>query len=114
MNDSKIKYINPADVISPKDLISNVEVLFDGGNESFSMARLTWYGTDGCYAMRWNVSNRELDNEQKANGNIPCIGLPQSHGHPTWFILPEVIKDYIDDIKKQERERICKEHTPLL
>lgn len=78
------------------------------------MARLTWYGTDGCYAMRWNVSNRELDNEQKANGNIPCIGLPQSHGHPTWFILPEVIKDYIDDIKKQERERICKEHTPLL
>lgn len=113
MNDSKIKYINPADVISPKDLISNIEVLFDGGSESFSIARLTWDGTDSCYAMRWNVSNREFDNEQKANGEIPCIGLPQSHGHATWFMLPEVIKGYIDDIIKQEKKRIRKEHIPL-
>lgn len=83
-------YFNPLTVTSPQRQISNVEVLFDGGvNEDcpYSIARVT-YGGEDKIAIRWNVSELEWDNPDKKSGKIRCIGVPNSRGYPTWFILP--------------------------
>lgn len=80
-------YHAPNTVISPQDGVRNIRVIFDGGEESFSLARIEWYG-DECLAMRWNVSHREWEVPEKVNEMRRCVGMPVSHGLPVWFILP--------------------------
>ena len=46
-----MKYTLPQDVQSPRNAISNVEVLHDGGDDSVSIARITWFGNEAL-AMR--------------------------------------------------------------
>lgn len=89
-------YTKPQDVISPQDAISNIDVLFDGGDNSVSIARITWFGKI-VIGMRWNVSMREWDDLGKINGNI-CLGNPISRGYPTWFILPDALFDTNSDL----------------
>ncbi len=81
-------YIQPAQVTSPQDAISNLNVLFDGGEDSVSVARLDWFG-NSVIAMRWNIALREWDDPDKISEAKPCLGMPVSRGYPTWFILPE-------------------------
>jgi hypothetical protein len=51
-----MQYTPPNTVTSPRDCVSNINVIFDGGTGSspFSVAKLDWDGTP-CIAMRWNV-----------------------------------------------------------
>lgn len=84
-----LRYHDPKTVISPKDYVKNVRVIFDGGTDasSFSIAKIEWDGND-CFAMRWNVARRELDDPDKKSGKKICMGLPTSHGKPVWFVIP--------------------------
>lgn len=68
-------YINPENVISPQKKVSNVQVIFDGVETGLSLARLELEG-DPAIGIRWN-------------GGPSNLGTPQSHGNPTWFILPK-------------------------
>ena len=100
-----MNYVNPAQVTSPQDYVSNVRVLFDGGDNSVSIAKIEWEGKD-CFAARWNVAAREWDDPDKRAGKI-CLGMPTSHGLPVWFVLPKELLDRkskaweaIDDVRK--------------
>lgn len=74
-------YINPASVISPKHSWgSNHQVLWDGGDSSWSAADGLWEDKP-CLALRWNGSEGH-----------DGIGNPQSRGNPTWFIVPSQLE----------------------
>ena len=92
-----MNYIRPNQVTSPQDYISNIRVLHDGGEGSFSIAMIEWEGND-CFAIRWNVARREWDDPEKQNGNKQCVGMPSSHGYPVWFVLPDEIIDTMSSI----------------
>lgn len=74
-----MSYIDPKTVLSPKDSVSNVEVIFNTGPMaySWSVAKLLWEG-EQAVGIRWNGE------EGKKEGK----GNPQSRGNPTWFIVP--------------------------
>ncbi len=100
-----MRYIKPNRVISPRDFVRNVNVIFDGGIDSFSIAELEWEGGK-TFAMRWNVARREWDDPEKQNGNIECKGMPTSRSYPVWFVLPEIIGNHIPKIIEDEEKRI--------
>lgn len=87
-------YTNPNRVVSPKDFLESVEVIYDGGsgeNENdtgFSLAKLTWEG-ETVIGIRWNIARREWDTPNKMNNLNECVGMPSSHGFPVWFVLPD-------------------------
>ena len=83
-------YFNPATVLSPRDCIDQVQVLYDVGivNNIYSLAIVTWEGVDRI-GIRWNVNQREWDDPAKVAGTVTCVGEPNSRGYPTWFILPD-------------------------
>ncbi|SDX75816.1 hypothetical protein [Flavobacterium degerlachei] len=77
-------------VISPQDCVSNVVPIYDGGptHGEYSVAILEWNGNP-CVGIRWNITERELNNPDKVSGRIICVGEPNSRGYATWFILPD-------------------------
>jgi len=101
-------YHSPITVISPTDYVSNVQVLYDGGPDSVSVASLEWEGNP-CIAMRWNIARREWDDAEKIKNNKTCVGLPSSHGYPVWFVLPEELFDPKSDLSKAIKKYIEKE-----
>lgn len=103
-----MRYVKAADVVSPRDFVRNVNVIFDGGLHSFSIAELEWEGEE-CFGMRWNVARNEWDRKDKQNGSSICLGMPTSHGIPVWFILPTVSVNYINQIIEDERKRLKEE-----
>ena len=58
------KYRQPDTILSPRDAITKVDVLFD--NCEFSVAKLLWYG-DEKLGIRWNIGLREWDDPDKQN-----------------------------------------------
>jgi hypothetical protein len=83
-----MNYRNPQQVTSPRDFVEAVEVIHDGGEDGISVARLNWEGSS-VIGIRWNVARREWDDEAKQREERECVGMPSSHGHPVWFVLPE-------------------------
>jgi hypothetical protein len=69
---------NPTTVISPRAHWKLIGVIFDGGADSFSIAYGMW-AAKMKIVCRWNGSSAPADK-----------GTPQSRGHPTWFILPDI------------------------
>jgi hypothetical protein len=92
-----MKYYNPADVISPKEFVSNVRVLYDGKAEGISIAKINWSGND-CLAIRWNISRREWDEPKKIKEEVICKGMPTSRGIPVWLVLPGEVFEGDSDI----------------
>jgi len=95
-----MNYIDPQNVISPRDCVSNVEVLYDGGADSVSLAKIAWEGKD-CFAIRWNVAKREWNDPKKQEGIKQCVGMPTSRGYPVWFVLPEEMLDTTSSLWKE-------------
>ena len=93
-----MNYVDPSDVKSPKDYIKNVEVLYNGKEDSFSIAKLDWKNDKETYAIRWNVSMREKADSEKSKGNKRCVGMPSSHGLPVWFVLPDEFSMHIQAV----------------
>ncbi len=76
-------YINPETVLAPRNRIKSTEVLYNGGEGEWSVARLE-FDDHECLGMRWNGADGQ-----------PGIGNPQSHGQPTWFVIPDTLADII-------------------
>lgn len=100
-----MKYFNPEEVSSPRDLVKEIHVIFDGGENSFSIAELEWEG-ESCLGIRWNVGHREWDDPDKQDGSKICLGMPTSRAHPVWFILPEAFRDFLPLIIAAEKRRL--------
>ena len=71
-------YVDPQSVVAPRKQIRSVEVIYNSapGHGGWSIARLDWNG-DQALGIRWNGDESS------------AIGNPQSHGLPTWFVVPE-------------------------
>lgn len=102
-----MKYVNPANVVSPRDCIENVKVLFDGGIDSFSIAEMDWEDSH-VYAIRWNVAYREWDDQDKINDVKMCLGMPTSRAYPVWFVLPDTFISTIPKVIQNEEARLKK------
>lgn len=77
-------YHDPKTVLSPKNRVKSVEVIFDAGpvDSSWSVARLKW-DDSAQVGIRWN-GNKESTK-----------GSPQARGNPTWFVVPDELKDAV-------------------
>ena len=86
-----MSYTNPKSVVSPKNRLDDLNVLFDKGQGGWSLAQFTWDGEEGCLGLRWN-------GDEKSAGN------PQSR-RPTWFVVPKelapALRQAIKSIKAQ-------------
>lgn len=81
-------YVEPATVIAPRTVISEVEVVYDshrdsGNEESWSVAKLLWDGKRRL-GIRWNGDHRSKS-----------VGTPQAFGQPTWFLVPTELEGKI-------------------
>jgi|GEM_PF-448755 len=94
-------YTNPSTVISPKDRVSDVQVVFDKGPKegSWSIAKLKFDGSEAV-GIRWN-----------GEVSKPGVGTPSSRSNPTWFILPSEIADAMVETAKSLSKD---EHRTLL
>ena len=77
-------YTHPDMVISPHGRLKNLKVIYDGGEEGWSLAEMKWDGKDAL-GIRWN------------GGPQTGVGNPQSRGIPTWFILPDAVATLIQE-----------------
>jgi hypothetical protein len=79
-----MSYIDPRTVISPQNLVADVEVIFDIGSkpDSWSVAKLRWNGK-AAVGIRWN------------GDQYSKVGTPQARGNPTWFIVPDELADRV-------------------
>jgi hypothetical protein len=90
-------YHDPRTVLSPKDKVSSVEVIFDKGpvESSWSVARLKWNGAPAV-GIRWNGDERNSK------------GTPQSRGNPAWFIVPEELEEAVlEAARNRERDMLA-------
>ncbi len=88
-------YHDPKTVLSPKERVKSVEVVFDKGpvDSSWSVARLKW-GESAVVGIRWNGDKESTK------------GLPQTRGNPTWFVVPDELKGAVlDAAEKLSRTR---------
>ena len=83
-----MSYVDPTTVVSPKNLVRSVDVLYNAGQ--WSVALLDFDDAE-CLGIRWNGTEDE-----------PGIGNPQSHGRPTWFVVPEelaaVVRERVEQL----------------
>ena len=84
-----MSYTEPEDVTSPRDRISDLEVVHNGGEGGWSLAKMKWDDEDAI-GLRWNGASDDPE--------YLHIGNPQSRGVPTWFILPKEISDIVENI----------------
>jgi hypothetical protein len=88
-----MSYIKPQDVLSPKDTIKSVSVLFDGGEydatdpwRGWSVAEIEEHSGLRRIGVRWNGNQSDAD---------PSIGHPSGMGHATWFFVPRPLESII-------------------
>jgi hypothetical protein len=86
-------YHDPKNVLSPKERVKSVEVIFDAGpvDASWSVARLNWDDSP-VVGIRWNGDSKSTK------------GLPQARGNPTWFVVPRELEGAVLNAA-QERSR---------
>jgi hypothetical protein len=79
-------YIDPQTVLSPKNKVRDLQILYDRGpvDHSWSIARLT-YGDDQRIGIRWNGDDKESKK-----------GVPLANAHPVWFILPNELAGAVE------------------
>ncbi|BDG18261.1 hypothetical protein TthSNM11_04640 [Thermus thermophilus] len=82
---------DPNQVIHPRNRLQLVAVLFNGREDSYSVALVRWKEeeTEGevwpyALAIRWNGGPDPKDK-----------GLPLSSGYPIWFILPKDLVPWV-------------------
>jgi hypothetical protein len=89
-------YRTPESVVSPKKRWELQNVLCNTGQGGWSVAEGLWDG-EHVLAMRWNG-----DDESGNHGN------PQSHGNPTYFIIPQELADAVRKSAQAVHETIDK------
>jgi hypothetical protein len=83
-------YIDPQTVLSPRNLVASVDILYNGGPGDWSVARLEYDGEERI-GIRWNGKEE-----------VAGIGNPQSRGKPTWFVVP----DQLSALVREEAEQL--------
>ena len=78
-----MSYVDPRTVISPRRFVGSVEVLYDDGPGSWSVALLDYQSREHV-GIRWNGSDDE-----------PGVGAPQSRAVPVWFIVPTELEQLV-------------------
>jgi len=78
-------YIEPQSVLSPRNTIRSVDVLYNSGAGGWSAARLTYWDGEEKIGLRWN-------GDEGAG-----VGHPQSRAYPTWFVVPEELEGLVRD-----------------
>ena len=111
-----MSYVQPASVLSPRNTVRSVNVLYDTGEEGWAVARLNWNG-ERVVGMRWN------------GGQKSSLGTPHARGMPTWFVIPKeleasvlerveefinakpggLVEGYVEMAQDAEREREAEE-----
>jgi hypothetical protein len=87
-------YVEPQTVIKPKDRVKRVDVIYN----SRSQSQQGW---------SWSVALLDFDDEERLgirwNGkdDTPGKGNPQSHGQPTWFVVPDELAAVIREHAEQ-------------
>ncbi len=85
-----MSYVNPESVLSPRNRVRSVDVLYNAGPGRWSVALLDFDGGE-CVGIRWNGSEDESG-----------IGNPQSRARPTWFVVPEelaaVVREQVEQL----------------
>lgn len=74
-------YIDPKTVVSPKGNWNLKNVIFNTGDGGWSVAEGQW-NKKNVLCIRWNGSENES-------------GSPQSRGYPTWFVIPNALKEAV-------------------
>ncbi|MGH9345404.1 MAG: hypothetical protein ACRD19_16780 [Terriglobia bacterium] len=82
-------YIDPKRVITPKNRLKSVDVLYNAGQGAWSAALLEFDEKERI-GIRWNGSDDE-----------PGIGNPQSRGRPTWFVVPDELASLVRERAEQ-------------
>lgn len=84
-----MSYVLPKDVRTPRKNVKDVHVLYDGAENSFSIAVLNWVDESGKIieklALRWNGSEESPK------------GYPSAMGNPSWFIIPSKLESVLRD-----------------
>jgi hypothetical protein len=99
-----MRYKDPSKILSTKDAVDRLNVIYDGGENSLSIAKINWCGK-AVIGMRWNVGMREWNDYLKQKGK-ECVGVPSSRGHSTWFIIPDEFLEKKSEIWKAIDETI--------
>lgn len=95
-----MNYTPPQAVTSPQDYVKIIQVIHDGGNDGYSVAKIEW-DEEPCLAIRWNIAAREWDDPAKQSGQKVCVGMPSSRGYPVWFVLPDEILNKDSEVRKK-------------
>ena len=85
-----MSYINPQTVMSPRNRVGSVDILYDDGPGSWSVARLEYDNVPDRIGIRWNGSEEEAG-----------IGNPQSRGRPTWFVVPDELSPMVREVAER-------------
>lgn len=91
-------YTDPKTVLSPRGSVKNLEILYDGGAGSFSLASMEWEGRS-AHGFRWNGC---IDKKT----NKVTKGSPISTGYPIWMILPTEMVQAMDFERIINRETL--------
>lgn len=85
-------YIDPHTVLSPRNRVGSVDILYNSGPcpGSWSVALIEYDGLAGRIGIRWNGSEGESG-----------IGNPQSRGKPTWFVVPDEFGPVVREVAEQ-------------
>ena len=83
-------YIDPQTVLSPRNRVGSVDILYNDGPGSWSVARLEYDEVPDRIGIRWNGSEEEAG-----------IGNPQSRGRPTWFVVPDELSALVREVAEQ-------------
>jgi hypothetical protein len=94
-----MEYHKPETVLSPRGTIAKLEVIYDGGEHSWSLARMEW-GGEPIVAMRWNGGRRN----EIPPSEVPSVGTPSSRGYPTWFVLPDEVAEMIEQSLRLQKK----------
>jgi hypothetical protein len=92
-------YCDPNTVLSPKERVRAVRVLYDRGPGpgSWSAAEVEW-DNKSRLGIRWN------------GDDVSKVGSPQSRGNPTWFIVPDEIAvdvlKLVDTLKQRDTDEL--------
>ena len=83
-------YIDPRAVVSPRNRVGSVDILYNSGPGGWSIARLEYDHVPDRIGVRWNGSEEEHG-----------IGNPQSRGKPTWFVVPDQLSAFVREEAEQ-------------
>jgi hypothetical protein len=93
-----MSYTPPEMVTSPKEKVKELKIVYDGDEGGWSLALMLWEGKP-TVGIRWNGGSGDK--------RFPVIGTPQSHGVPTWFLLPEEVGDVVLALVRTMKKGLC-------